>query len=188
MIYVVHILNWRFAKLGYSSDKDISKRIAKLQTGNPFEIKIGLSVSGTIRQEKTLHSLLESAISVHGHPVPPNEWYHGRSSIFKEFSEALSYGFDYGFAYLASLSPEMNAIKCEKKERFEIRREWPAPGNYLNLIDGQLPGHEAPNKGIQTVMLKNKKHIPKRIRAIIEPLYLVENLAARSVKPETLTI
>lgn len=113
MIYAVEILDCKFVKIGYSSSDDSAGRIAALQTGNPFEIKKLFTIDGTIRQEQSLHALLNSSFGRLRLPMPPNEWYPGNHPFFKEFLKELQYGFDFGAAYLAKYDP------CVKQPGFK---------------------------------------------------------------------
>ena len=169
MIYVVEILDWRFAKVGYSADPDISKRIAQLQTGCPFEIKLGLSIEGTLSQEKTLHSLLDDAFGSMGHLIPPNEWYPGRSDFFKEFCESLSYGFNFALAVCAKFSQASRANRCEQMEWNRVRKEWPQKkSQWMGSDIGQQEfSTGAPHSSIKRDMLRKRKHIPRRIAELI---------------------
>ena len=99
MIYAVQILNLQFVKIGYSANDDVARRIAELQTGCPFKIAPVFTVSGSIRQEKALHSALFAAFAQVRIPIPPNEWYPGRNQFFKQFLDALKFGADMGLAH-----------------------------------------------------------------------------------------
>lgn len=115
MIYAVEILNFGFVKIGFSDSEMVSKRIAELQTGNPFQIKEVFTIPGTIRQEKSLHAMLNAAFSTTGIKCPPNEWYVGRAPMFKEFLRHLKHGFDFGMSYLGKFEQSMYAGCSENK-------------------------------------------------------------------------
>lgn len=90
MIYCLEILNFRYIKFGFTSKDDLSKRIASLQTGCPFQIRAVAFVDGELRQEKELHKCLQNAFAQANIPIPPNEWYPGRSTIAKHVLEMLT--------------------------------------------------------------------------------------------------
>ena len=45
MVYVASVLEGRFVKIGFA-DRDVAKRIAALQTGNPFQNSLAITVEG----------------------------------------------------------------------------------------------------------------------------------------------
>jgi len=124
MIYAVEIKEKRFVKIGYTDSTDAASRIAALQTGNPYEINKLFCVDGTLRQEQALHSALKVAFGRIRIPMPPNEWYPGKSEFFTNFLEYLSYGPDAGLLYLDKYSP--NVKQCGKKgNNVEPNIRWP---------------------------------------------------------------
>lgn len=123
MIYAVHILERKFVKIGFSAAEDVAKRIAELQTGNPFEIKVVLTVDGTLRQEKELHAALTSAFGRIRVPMPPNEWYPGTIPLFEEFLEHLPFGPNQGLAFLDKYDPAVR--QPGKKGNFDPNFKWP---------------------------------------------------------------
>ncbi len=77
MIYFLSIMDGEYIKIGYTS-RVIEKRLAALQTGNPFEIKLIFSIDGSLKQEKEVHCRLKEVferLEVFSNPV--NEWYPG---------------------------------------------------------------------------------------------------------------
>lgn len=115
MIYAVQILDGMFIKIGYSGDKDVSKRIASLQTGCPFEITQMLVVEGTLRQEKAIHLALSEALRRIRLPTPPNEWYRGNHPFFKEFMASLAVSPNFALAFADKYS--VNVKQPSKKRR-----------------------------------------------------------------------
>ena len=100
MIYAVHILDSKFVKIGFSSNEDPQERIASLQTGNPYEIKVLFTTFGTLVQEQQIHKALFHAFTRIRIPIPPNEWYPGKSPVFQEFLTYLKYGPNAALAFL----------------------------------------------------------------------------------------
>ena len=105
MIYVAAIMNGRYVKIGYCRDGTHERRIAALQTGNPFEIVYLFGIEGTLIQEQELHKALRIALGRIRLPMPPNEWYLSRHPFFKGFMEYLKYGAPAGMAYLDNYNP-----------------------------------------------------------------------------------
>lgn len=78
MIYVLEIQDGRRIKIGYTGQDDVAKRVAQLQTGNPYVIKTVMTVEGSLMDERALHaSLRQTILRLHLPPVV-NEWYPGR--------------------------------------------------------------------------------------------------------------
>lgn len=100
MIYAIEILGSQWVKVGYSKKADVAARIRELQTGSPFEIQPLFTVEGSLSQEKTIHHLLGVAFARAEVPMPPNEWYPGRTMIMQDFLGELRYGVVNATAYL----------------------------------------------------------------------------------------
>ena len=100
MIYAIHILDQKFVKIGFTDATDISRRMAELQTGCPFELRMLACMPGNLPQEKRLHALLKDAFITIRVPVPPNEWYPGRNQMFQEFLRQLIVGVDQAVLFL----------------------------------------------------------------------------------------
>lgn len=98
MIYVIGILENRYVKIGFCKDESPDKRIAALQTGNPFELQLIACVPGTLRQEQSLHAALNEAFGRSGIAVPPNEWYPGNNKFMKVIIEAVKFGPNYAIS------------------------------------------------------------------------------------------
>ena len=100
MIYAAQILDRKFVKVGYTADLP-EERIATLQTGCPYEIKLIGHTVGTLRQEQSLHDALLRAFTRIRVPHPPNEWYPGKNTLMKSALEhLLDGGFDQCWAFL----------------------------------------------------------------------------------------
>lgn len=126
MIYAVYIQDQRFVKVGFCKDGGIERRIAQLQTGNPFEIKLLFHTYGTIVQEKALHSALRVAFGRIRIAMPPNEWYPGTNPFFQGFLEYLKYGPDAGLAYAENYNPSVNRGSPKPdKQNLEPNIRWP---------------------------------------------------------------
>jgi hypothetical protein len=141
MIYAIHILNCQFVKVGFSQNEDVSKRIAELQTGSPFQILPLFTVPGTIRQEQQLHAALGHAFSQLGIPAPPNEWYPGRHPFFRGFLSNLKLGFDIGLAY-AEANNALNTNRGTKRGRPD-RRDLVIQPKWATKADSGADGREA---------------------------------------------
>lgn len=89
MIYALHILDQKYIKIGFTEADDALPRIAALQTGNPFEIKLMFTTWGSLPQERTIHSVLKRAFAIAGISIPPNEWYPNGSGLFTGFLTEL---------------------------------------------------------------------------------------------------
>ena len=124
VIYAVEIMDSKFVKIGYSNDEDPGRRLAELQTGNPFEIKLLFTTYGTLMQERALHSSLAVAFGRVRIPMPPNEWYPGKNAFFQGFLEYLKYGPDAGLAYAENYNPN---VKQPGKNKDEVKPNirWP---------------------------------------------------------------
>lgn len=99
MIYALKILDQKFVKIGFT-ESCVQRRIAELQTGNPFEISELFNVPGNLLQEQKMHALLKDAFRITRIPIPPNEWYPGKHPFFRGFLDALQAGADQGVVYL----------------------------------------------------------------------------------------
>lgn len=125
MIYVVHILDQKFVKVGFTSDEDVSVRIAQLQTGCPFEIKELFTVEGTLRQEKAIHTSLGVAFGRIRIPVPPNEWYPGRNAFFQSFMENMRYGAEFGLSFSEKYNPSVKQPSTKRQTDTSTNYKWP---------------------------------------------------------------
>lgn len=128
MIYAVQILDCEFVKIGFSSNEEAEARIAQLQTGCPFEIVKLFTITGTLRQEQTLHAMLDRMFMRLRIPVPPNEWYPGRSPDFKKFLDYLKYGFEPAVALLFDMDPTLHIGSTKKAHKKEWSKKWPKLG------------------------------------------------------------
>jgi hypothetical protein len=129
MIYVVEILDQKFIKIDFSKEGTTLRRIAELQTGNPFEIKEVFIIEGSLMQEQAIHSSLLVAMTRCGLPHPPNEWYPGTNPFMQQFLERLKFGANQGIAF----AEEYNAnVKRHSKKRGDKERhpkiKWPKMG------------------------------------------------------------
>lgn len=92
MIYVAEILDGKFVKIGFCADESPQKRLAQLQTGNPYQINLVFAVVGTLRQEQALHSALRVAFDRIFIKTPGNEWYPGRHPFMRNIIAQLGTG------------------------------------------------------------------------------------------------
>jgi T5orf172 domain len=89
MIYVAEIQNGKLFKIGFT-DENIERRLAQLQTGNPYAIKLMFAVNGTLSQERAIHDALTSLYGRIHMPCPANEWYSGmKHPIVRRFLDEL---------------------------------------------------------------------------------------------------
>lgn len=146
MIYVVEILGKKFIKIGFSGDESVEGRVAQLQTGNPFEVRVVCVVEGTLRQERAIHSALNAAFARTGMPCPPNEWYPGRSPVMEQFVENLKFGADMGLAWAEKFNPAVKQpgkSRPKKPRSGKLRREWPKGSKALmksvNKAEMEMP-------------------------------------------------
>ena len=142
MIYVVEILNRQFVKVGYSGNPDVSSRIAELQTGCPFEIKPIASVAGTLRQEQFLHGALRDMFAQMRVPMPPNEWYPGRTQFMSEFIANIKLGVDIAVSFCDS----KNWMSVDKGSRrgTEHRSDWIPNAKWPRKADASAIRQEFP--------------------------------------------
>jgi hypothetical protein len=127
VIYAVQILDQKFVKIGFSSNEDVGERIAALQTGCPFEIRPMFTTFGTLRQEKAIHSSLTIAFGRIRVPMPPNEWYPGKTPLFAQFLEHLRYGADAALMLMEKYNPSVNQGGCGVREKGVVPNiRWPA--------------------------------------------------------------
>lgn len=124
MIYAVQIINEKFIKIGFSNNDDASERIASLQTGNPYEIKLLFTTFGTLSQEQELHRALTAAFTRIRVPIPPNEWYPGKVPVFQEFLRYLKYGPNAGMAFLDQYNQSVKQPGHGKTSLLPVIR-WP---------------------------------------------------------------
>lgn len=125
MIYVVHILDQKFVKVGFTADEDVGVRIAQLQTGCPFEITELFTIEGTLRQEKALHAALNVAFGRIRIPTPPNEWYPGKNTFFQKFLENLQYGAGTGLGFAEQYNPSVKQPSERRGDDFSTNYKWP---------------------------------------------------------------
>ena len=104
MIYFLSILGGEYIKIGYTS-QGVDKRKSVLQTGNPYEIKVLLTIDGTLKQEKEVHRSLKDVferLKVFNNPV--NEWYPGQNPIIKMLIvNTMNLGIDYALRNIDSI-------------------------------------------------------------------------------------
>jgi hypothetical protein len=122
VIYVANILDEKFIKVGFA--EDVTKRIAALQTGNPFKINLTFAVEGTLRQEQSIHAALTTAFGRVRIPCPPNEWYPGRHPITRQFMESLRFGALQGLAFAESYNPAVRQPGKKKGGHYEPVLRW----------------------------------------------------------------
>lgn len=126
MIYAVAIMDGKYVKIGFSKDENAEKRIAQLQTGNPFEIKLLFTTFGTLMQEQALHSALATGFGRIRISMPPNEWYPGKNPFFQKFLDYLRFGPDAGLAYLDNYNPAVKQPgKKDDRTSYEPNIKWP---------------------------------------------------------------
>lgn len=126
MIYAVEIMDGKYVKVGFSKDENPEKRIAQLQTGNPFEIKLLFTTYGTLIQEQTIHSALTTGFGRIRIAMPPNEWYPGKNPFFQKFLDYLKFGPDAGLAYLDNYNPATKQPgQKDNKTSYEPNIRWP---------------------------------------------------------------
>ena len=99
MIYAIQILEGKYIKVGYSDRETSQSRIASMQTGCPFEMEELFCTSGTLKQEKEIHSALRDAFARIRIPIPPNEWYPGNGDFFQRFLDELKHGPNNALAF-----------------------------------------------------------------------------------------
>lgn len=125
MIYALEIADRLFVKIGFCVAEDAQKRIAALQTGNPFEIKLIGLTNGTLMQERALHSSLKMAFARLRIPMPPNEWYPGRVQFMRDIVEAMPLGANQMLALSESFSPTMDMGSKKKCPDLTPNIRWP---------------------------------------------------------------
>lgn len=130
MIYVAKIQDGKFIKVGFSGAKSVSERLSTLQTGCPYKIDEVFCIEGTLMQEQAIHGALKAAFARVRIPMPPNEWYPGKTPFFKEFLENLKYGFDFGLTFLekynvAVKQPSTKIRKNKANPNYEPQMRWP---------------------------------------------------------------
>lgn len=142
MIYVLQVDDYRFIKVGFCEEGNLEKRIASLQTGCPYPIKLVGSVPGTISQEQSLHDSLRRAFARIRIPICGNEWYPGRQQWPRQFvAELLSGGFDAAFAFSGKYhenvkqpgakggdTSSVNLMQNQKRKRKRRRKNHPGSG------------------------------------------------------------
>jgi hypothetical protein len=128
MIYVLQVDNHRWVKVGYTGHDDVAKRIAQLQTGNPYPITAVMTVEGTLAEEQALHAALREAL-LRMHLTPAmNEWYPGRHHFMKGVMYELKHGpraataFADGYAH-DKVGLRNGDLVLPRKERDELRRQ-----------------------------------------------------------------
>jgi hypothetical protein len=128
MIYAVHVLRLQYVKIGYTQHEDVSRRIAELQTGSPFQIAPLLTLRGSLVEEKALHSALDAMFAQLHVPTPPNEWYPGRHPVFNRFLNELKFGVQPGLAFCeAQIARGLErGVRPGTPERHNVkpRRKW----------------------------------------------------------------
>lgn len=124
MIYVVQILDGKFAKVGFSSSETTKQRITALQTGCPFEITEVLTVTGTLIQEQSIHAALGVAFTRIRIPIPPNEWYPALNPFFKSFIEALKFGANQGISFAEKYNQNVKQPSIKRAD-LKPNMRWP---------------------------------------------------------------
>ena len=99
MIYALSILDKKFIKIGYTGQDDVQSRIAELQTGCPYELRVVMLADGTLRQEQSLHGALRTAFTRIRVPMPPNEWYPGRMPFMLGLLDSMRFGVNQAIAH-----------------------------------------------------------------------------------------
>ena len=112
MIYVAHILDGQFVKIGYCA-KSPEFIIASLQNGCPFQIKKLFAVNGSLIQEQELHRQLKKSLEGKRMCLPANEWYACKSDFFAGFLVNLAESVNIGLAYLDSVDPSVTQPRHE---------------------------------------------------------------------------
>lgn len=126
MIYVAEVLNEKFIKVGWTNGEDASRRIATLQTGNPFEIKVMFTTKGSLIQEQELHKTLNDAFIRVRLPNPPNEWYPGRNTFMQSFLKLLKNdGYEQSLVFLDTYNQNVKQ-PSKKKEDLLPNIKWPS--------------------------------------------------------------
>lgn len=125
MIYAVEILDRMFVKIGFCKAEDAQSRIATLQTGSPFEIKLIGLTDGTLMQEKAIHASLTVAFSRIRVPMPPNEWYPGRIPLMRELVDVMPLGANQMLALSEKYSPAVNQGSARRTTDFRPNLMWP---------------------------------------------------------------
>lgn len=92
MIYAAIMDKGKFVKIGYTRSQNVEKRLAQLQTGSPFYIKLEFSIEGTLMQEQAIHASLRSAFNRIRIKIPGNEWYPAKHPFMREFLKLLKGG------------------------------------------------------------------------------------------------
>jgi hypothetical protein len=92
LIYVLGILDQKFAKIGFTTDDDVRGRVAALQTGCPFKLEPIVTAPSTLLQEQALHAALIIGFGRCRIPMPPGEWYPGRHNFFRTVLDRLRQG------------------------------------------------------------------------------------------------
>ena len=116
MIYLVEVENFRFIKIGFSANDDVSVRIAQLQTDNPHPINPVFTVEGTLRQEQAIHAAASEAMLRLRIGIPGNEWYPGRHPILRRLVDELRKGPNYAMAFLEKYSSAVKQPSPRKPE------------------------------------------------------------------------
>jgi hypothetical protein len=125
VIYAAEILDRKFVKIGFSKDDNAERRLAELQTGSPYQIKLLFTTYGTLKQEQALHSALTAAFARVRLPMPPNEWYPGKNQFFSGFLDYLKYGPDAGLAYAENYNVSVKQSSPNKEGIDGPNLKWP---------------------------------------------------------------
>jgi hypothetical protein len=97
VIYVAHIQEQKFIKIGFAAD--VPRRLRELQTGNPYKITLLFTVEGTLRQEQAIHDALARRFEALHLPAPFNEWFPGRHQFVEAFLAELRVSANSGIAF-----------------------------------------------------------------------------------------
>ena len=125
MIYAVEILDRMYVKIGYCKAEDAQTRIATLQTGSPFELRLIGLTDGTLMQEKAIHASLTSAFARIRVPMPPNEWYPGRIPLMRNIVDAMQFGPNQMLALSELYSPSVNQGSAKSTPDYSANLMWP---------------------------------------------------------------
>jgi hypothetical protein len=125
VVYALSIGPGEFIKIGYTG-KAVEERVAQLQTGCPFAIKLLFTTEGNLLQEKELHKSLKRELSIRNLPLR-GEWYPGKEAFMRRVLDRLrKKGCNSALAYLDKESyepvPLSTGLTRRQKERLKESR------------------------------------------------------------------
>jgi len=85
VVYVIRMDGTDYYKIGYTS-RDISDRLAELQTGNPRRLSVVSTIEGDEAQEERLHRLF-----AHCQTEVRNEWFHLSGKQIEEITNGVQH-------------------------------------------------------------------------------------------------